>query len=522
MSVLACVACGVRQNHQNFYEFLFENGPHRVCAACFDSDALHTVDPAVAAQHDANVGKARDIQSRVAQLDGQIQDLALARAAQKTQQSLLAVARHQADPTAAPGIQLQLTQLEGDMYNVDRQLAVAKRNHRNQRFLLAAIQATVQEEAVLRTQAHHQTIRNSMKTAMPYAIRLILPQANRRLEAFLMALHPELGRHAPASMLTTELGDMIGQHLMLPRTSRRQEQANCTLVSDTLDHVQQMQPPEHSDAVLLELERHAMWQRLTLEQISLAHSNTLQLPLTNVRGTFQCIMTLQKFSENPFGSFLPTDQSGPPLNTLSDPALVHHNSALYRFHHLRDAKMLFQCGLTTLMATDSCGHKCEFPVCILVFHHDPPAFHNDPTPDLRQDYPNIERHTTHNGAVVPRCTSDYTDFAQLHRDTQDTEFDHEQSITTFFVYNLGHKDMVLAPGTVQASFGMHGGDLISYCAQNPAYAHLFDDTIVPAKGIANLGTLEFIAGEEYNERHIADASNDTVLVLAVAIQETEP
>jgi len=237
MAVLACVAYGVRQNHQNFYEFLFENSPHRVCTVCFGSDTLHTVDPAVVAQHDVNIAKAHAIDSRIALLEEQIRDLTLAREAQKTQKSLLTVARHEEDPTTAHDVQLQLTQLEADIYNVDRQLTVAKRTLWSQRFLLSAIQATVQQEAALRTQAHHQAIRHSMKITMPYAIRLILPQANRRLEAFLMALQPRLGQDAHASILTTELGDMIGQHLMLPRTSRCQEQANCTMISDTFARI---------------------------------------------------------------------------------------------------------------------------------------------------------------------------------------------------------------------------------------------------------------------------------------------
>lgn len=520
MSTLECVSCGIKQNNQNFYEFQFETGPHCVCTSCFHSDALHTVDPAVAAQHDVNLAKAQDIRSRITQLDAQIKDLTMAQVTQKNEQCLLAAAQHHMDTTDAYNVQLQLVELEIDLNNLDRQRSDALRTLRNQRVLLAAMQAILLQDAALQTRAHHQAIRNSMKTVMPDAIRLILPQANRTFEAFLMALHPELGQHAPASVLTGELGHMICQHLVLPRTSERQELDNCVLISDIFLRVHTIQPLQHREAVLLELERHAMWQRLTLEQTSLAHSNTLQLPRTNVRETFEYIMTLQKFSKNPFGSFMHTDQTGPPLNTLSDPSMVQHNSAFYRFNHLENAKVFFQCGLTTLAATDRYGNKCDFPVCIMVFHNDPAVFHNEPIPDARQNYPDIEQHATDEGTEVPRCTSDYTNFAQTYLEYHGTEFQHEQSTTTFFVYNLGHKDLVLAPGTVQASFGMHRGDLISYCAQNPEYSHLFDDTIIPAKGIANIGTLDFLAGDDLNERYITDANNDAILVLAVSIQDS--
>ena len=86
---------------------------------------------------------------------------------------------------------------------------------------------------------------------------------------------------------------------------------------------------------------------------------------------------------------------------------------------------------------------------------------------------------------------------------------------SFFIYNLGDEDMILAPGTVQASFGIHGGDLISYCDDNPEYQHLFSNDTIPAKGIANIGYIRFGFASEWKREDIMDASNTKILTLEV-------
>jgi hypothetical protein len=88
---------------------------------------------------------------------------------------------------------------------------------------------------------------------------------------------------------------------------------------------------------------------------------------------------------------------------------------------------------------------------------------------------------------------------------------------SFFIYNFGDEDMILAPGTVKASFGIHSGDLISYCDDNPEYQHLFSNNTIPAKGIANVGCIRFGFGRECVQEHIMDAFNNKILTLKVNI-----
>jgi len=111
------------------------------------------------------------------------------------------------------------------------------------------------------------------------------------------------------------------------------------------------------------------------------------------------------------------------------------------------------------------------------------------------------------------CRVDYIFSEEATIDDGEDEF--QPTTHSFFIYNLGDEDLILAPGTVKASFGLHRGDLISYCGENPEHQHLFSDTTIPAKGVGNIGSINFGFGHDSVQKHILDASNTRILTLQV-------
>jgi len=533
MSALECASCAIKQHDQDFYEFDFETGPHRVCSSCFQSDSLHVFDDAVRTQHMANTAQAQSIASKITALDVDIStlknQLAAITATQQNQRVLLAEIKpdplHSSDPAvvaqyhqnAATALHMEERIKETDVliHKISYEITAASRTQRNQRCLLAAIHPILQQGLALQSQVHYQNLRHSIKNTAPDDVRLLLPRANRNYEAFLMTIHPRLGRQTPSYALTTELGDMICQYLGLPRTSLDREKFNCNAIYAVLNNVRNLQPQQARDAMFRELEKQTTRQKLTLQQVSAALSNTLQLQHTNIRETFQYIATLHLFVKNPLGTFKLTDRSEPRPYNLS-----HKITIRDFFETFVDSPVFtFQIGLTTITATDADGVPSVFPVCMITFNTKADDFYNDGATDIHQDCPDIEHHTSDDGTIVPRCMSDFQPECERYNDNCDGEFEYTKHSSTFFIYNLGHKDLVLAAGTVQASFGMHEGDLVSYCAQNPEYSHLFDGATIPAKGIGNIGTVNFVPDEYYVQRNVVDANDNIVMMLAVSLDE---
>jgi len=75
ISILECASCAIKQNNQEFHEFDFETGPHRVCTSCFKSDTVHIFDHAVNIQHMANTAQAQRITSQITASSVHIQNL---------------------------------------------------------------------------------------------------------------------------------------------------------------------------------------------------------------------------------------------------------------------------------------------------------------------------------------------------------------------------------------------------------------------------------------------------------------
>jgi len=362
-------------------------------------------------------------------------------------------------------------------------------------------------------------MRHAIKNTTPDAVRLILLRANRKYEAFLMTIHPRLGLETPSYDLTTELGDMICRYLVLPRTSRHQEELNCNNISRVLDNLRNLQPVEERNAVFRKLEKQTRRQKLTLEQLSVALSNTLQLDHTNIRETFQYITTVLKFSKDPLGTIKLTDRSEPPPHSLSHKIAIGEFFTGWIEDRIKYPTYVFRSGLTTITATDTQGVSSDFPVCMITFNTKADDFYNQGAPEIHQECPDIEQHTTDEVTIVPRCMCDFQQDYEMHHDNFDTEFEYTKYASTFFIYNLGDKDLALATGTVQASFGMHEGDLVSYCAQNPEYSHLFDGATIPAKGIGNIGTVNFTPDAYAAQHNFVDANDNIVLMLAVSLDE---
>ena len=467
MTTLLCVSCGAGQTTQLFHSFAFDSGPHIVCVACSNSQTRHVFDEAAAAQHSANIDNVNYTQSRVTASEQRIIDL-------------------------------------------ENQLKLTREQYERDTALVSTLQDAISIDRVKQLQAWNQKQRWHMKTSMPLAIRSILPPANDRYLAYLMGGNDRLGKDSPVYVLPHEVLDITARKL-LPTVSLDQEMRNCDDIDKVLDAIGQM-PEEQRLVLYSDMYDQKHRQRLTMEQLSYAHCNIFGIVNHDCRQTLKFAMTSATFSSNPLYSWEPTITAGAPAKRKTGQIIQRlEEKSINYIRRLKDNISEYQDGLTDLNVTNAYGVSREVPVCMLVFEV---TDMNTEEEEIGRQFPcyMIEIDEADGSSQLCCCVSHtYPDGTTL----DDDEDDFQNTTHVYFLYNIGDEDLVLAPGTVKASFGMHNGDLISYCEDNPKHQHRFSDCIIPAKGIGNIGSLEIVFDVHSLKKHILDASNARILTLEV-------
>ena len=467
MATLKCVSCGTPQNQQLFYEFAFAHGPHLVCVGCSESPTQHVFDGAAATEHYATIEAANSTQSRITASEKRIRDL-------------------------------------------EEELARTRESYQQDTAAMPTLKHAVTVGNAMQMQALHHTMRQHMKTTMPSAIRSILPPADDTLAAFLMAGVARLGRNSPAHVLSRDLMDVVVKRL-LPSV----------YVDAEIDNLAELRAVFKASSELSDKQRYEMYgelldqyarQNLTIQQLSHAHCQVFGIATHAMRETFKYGMTSGKFAKHPFRPRIPTDTSQPLQKKLSDTEKINVRPASMRyFHRLGRHFESYEDGLKRLRVTNAHGISRQVAICMLVFERTDADTAEEEM--IRQTPRFTKKIHEETASPVLCCRVDYTLSEEAKFDDGEDEF--QPTTHSFFIYNLGDEDLILAPGTVKASFGVHHGDLISYCGENPQYQHLFSDTTIPAKGIGNIGSIHFGFGDDSVQKHIVDASNTRILTLEV-------
>jgi len=450
-----------------FHEFAFENGPHIVCVACSDSSTPHVFDEKAVAEHNASIEAVTNTQSRITASEQRIRDL-------------------------------------------EKELARTRESYQQDMAAMPSLKNVVTFGNALQMQAVHQTMRQHMKTTMPSAIRSILPPADDTLAAFLMAGVVRLGGNSPAHVFSRDLMDTIVKKL-LPSVYVDAEIDNVAKLDAVLYACRKLSDEKGYEMYGELLDQYAR-QKLTIKQLSHAHCQLLGIATNAMCETFRYGITSREFAKTPFHPRMPTDTSQPLQKKLSDKERKQMQPASMRyFCDLEYHFDLYKDGLTSLRVTNAHGISRQVAICMLVFERTDADTEEEEM--VRQTPIFTKKIHEETASPVLCCRVDYIFPEEATMDDGEDEF---QSTThSFFIYNLGDEDLILAPGTVKASFGVHRGDLISYCGENPDHQHLFSDTTIPAKGVGNIGSINFGFGDDSVQKHIVDASNTRILTLQV-------
>jgi len=311
-------------------------------------------------------------------------------------------------------------------------------------------------------------------------------------------------------VLPHEVLDITARKL-LPTVYLDQEISNCVDIDEVLDAIGQM-PEEQRLVLYSDMYDQKHRQRLTMEQLSYAHCNIFGIVNHDFRQTFKFVITSAAFSGYPFYMWEPTITSGAPAKRKTGQIIpgLEEKSIDYILR-LQNNISDYQAGLTNLHVTNAYGVSRKVPVCMLVFEV---TGMNTEAEEIGRQLPQykVEIDEADSSSLLCCCV-DHTYPEEATNDDNEDNFQNTKHV--FFLYNLGDEDLVLAPGTVKASLGMHNGDLISYSEENPKYKHLFSDCIIPAKGIGNIGCLEIVFDVHSLKKHILDTSNARILTLKV-------
>ena len=463
MSILECKSCGVQQNEQTFYEFAFEDGPHRVCDKCHASRALHYFD---ATQHAGSLVRRNETEVSISVSRDLIRDL-------------------------------------------EEQLRNARDIKVSQEHFLAFVHDSILVGDQKRLQTEYQNMRVRTGISMPSAIRSILPPAPSHILAFLMASVERVGLKSPANCLTKELMDLIAMQLIVHRTTLVQEELNADVIVSRLEKVLSL-PVVDCSYILCELFDQSSRRRMNMENMCLAHCDSLGIARGAVSETFKYMFTSWILAQDPFSNFEITDTSGHPRKRIPDARKTamqlasEKRMSRNKFDSIKEGAEMYTSGLTTLVVTDVHGMSRKVPVCIMICETYDGDTEDEETNRIEAQIEQLP---------VPICSMVYA-----HREGSTVENVNdviEDRRNNFFIYNLDTIDLVLAPGSVQASFGMHSGDLVSYSEDNPDYQDMFNSTTIPAKGIGNVGGIHFMPLDEYLSSHIRDATGAIILTLCV-------